>query len=288
MRRFRNNKPYYVIFTLSWDISEILLKCPKCYITILTNAAVGSPAMRLTRGEDTTCEFDQAVVWRSRSQDFLVNGTGHVDLSYFRLDTRASNTEEIELTPEHWTMHESNRWRLMSDRYTLSYYSQSLANRRVRLVMVACIIVLSLFLLFVSLTPPLQSLSRVLPRALHEHRLLRPSKPAQSGSQWCSLIQQIWKGILAERSKNIPAGPIKSFDELYETDKIVIDTMTSYLSRKFILDQPGAINVLESVIQTFKLNSEQEQAFRIVEFFTLLHVFLQESRGILSFLCQNS
>ena len=37
MRRFRNNKPYYVIFTLSRDISEILLKCPKCYITILTN-----------------------------------------------------------------------------------------------------------------------------------------------------------------------------------------------------------------------------------------------------------
>ena len=28
MRRFRNNKPYYVIFTLSRDISEILLKCP--------------------------------------------------------------------------------------------------------------------------------------------------------------------------------------------------------------------------------------------------------------------
>ena len=28
MRRFRNNKPNYVIFTLSRDISEILLKCP--------------------------------------------------------------------------------------------------------------------------------------------------------------------------------------------------------------------------------------------------------------------
>ena len=36
MRRFRNNKPYYIIFTLSQDISKILLKCPKCYITILT------------------------------------------------------------------------------------------------------------------------------------------------------------------------------------------------------------------------------------------------------------
>ena len=36
MRRFRNNKPNYVIFALSRDISEILLKCPKCYITILT------------------------------------------------------------------------------------------------------------------------------------------------------------------------------------------------------------------------------------------------------------
>ena len=36
MRRFQNNKPNYVIFTLSRDISKILLKCPKCYITILT------------------------------------------------------------------------------------------------------------------------------------------------------------------------------------------------------------------------------------------------------------
>ena len=36
MRRFRNNKPNYVISILSQDISEILLKCPKCYITILT------------------------------------------------------------------------------------------------------------------------------------------------------------------------------------------------------------------------------------------------------------
>ena len=29
-------KPNYVISILARDISEILLKCPKCYITILT------------------------------------------------------------------------------------------------------------------------------------------------------------------------------------------------------------------------------------------------------------
>ena len=40
--------------------------------------------------------------------------------------------------------------------------------------------------------------------------------------------------------------------------------MTSYLSQKFIPDQPGAINELESVVQKFKLNTEQERAFRIV------------------------
>ena len=85
-----------------------------------------------------------------------------------------------------------------------------------------------------------------------------------SGSQWSSLIQQIWKSIIAECSKNIPAGPIKPFGELHGTDKVVIDTMSSYLSQKFIPEQPGAINVLESVIQIFKLNSEQERAFRII------------------------
>jgi len=83
-------------------------------------------------------------------------------------------------------------------------------------------------------------------------------------SQWSSLIQQIRKSIIAECSKNIPAGPIKPFGELHGTDKVVIDTMSSYLSQKFIHEQPGAINMLESVIQTFKLNSEQERAFRIV------------------------
>ena len=35
MRRFWNNKPNYIISTLSQDISKILLKYPKCYITIL-------------------------------------------------------------------------------------------------------------------------------------------------------------------------------------------------------------------------------------------------------------
>jgi uncharacterized protein DUF6570/helitron helicase-like protein/PIF1-like helicase len=85
-----------------------------------------------------------------------------------------------------------------------------------------------------------------------------------SGSQWSSLIQSIRKKIIADRSKNLPSGPNKQFDELHGTDKVVVDTMTSYLSRKFVPDQPGAINVLESVVQKFKLNTEQERAFRIV------------------------
>ena len=85
-----------------------------------------------------------------------------------------------------------------------------------------------------------------------------------SGSQWTSLIQSIRKKIIADRSKNLPAGPNKPFDELHGTDKVFVDTMTSYLSQKFVPDQPGAINVLESVVQKFKLNTEQERAFRIV------------------------
>jgi len=85
-----------------------------------------------------------------------------------------------------------------------------------------------------------------------------------SGSQWCSLIQRIRKIILSDRSKNLPTGPVKPFGELHGTNKVVVDTMTSYLSQKFVPDQPGAINVLKSVIQHFKLNIEQERAFRIV------------------------
>ena len=85
-----------------------------------------------------------------------------------------------------------------------------------------------------------------------------------SGSQWSSLIQRIRKMIVADRSKNLPTGPSKAFEELHGTDKVFVDTMTSYLSRRFVPDQPGAINVLESVVQKFKLNTEQDRAFRVV------------------------
>src|SRR6266699_6024045 len=70
--------------------------------------------------------------------------------------------------------------------------------------------------------------------------------------------------IQADRSKNLPPGPVKPCGELHKTDKVFIDTMTSYLSQKFVPDKPGAINILELVIQNFKLNTEQERAFRIV------------------------
>jgi len=85
-----------------------------------------------------------------------------------------------------------------------------------------------------------------------------------SGSQWCSLIQRIRRMVIADRSKNLPTGQIKPFSELHGTDEVFVDTVTSYLSQKFVPEQPGAINVLESVIQKFILNAEQEKAFRIV------------------------
>src|SRR6266566_6555367 len=70
--------------------------------------------------------------------------------------------------------------------------------------------------------------------------------------------------ILADRSKDLPTGLVKPFSELHGTNTVIVDTMTSYLSQKFVPDQPGAINVLESIVQKFKLNTEQERVFRIV------------------------
>ena len=61
-----------------------------------------------------------------------------------------------------------------------------------------------------------------------------------------------------------------SFDELHGTDKVVVDTMTLYLSQKFVPDQPGAINILESAVKKFKLNTEQELAFKILPIMQLL------------------
>ena len=86
----------------------------------------------------------------------------------------------------------------------------------------------------------------------------------KTGSQWSLLIQNIRKMIIADRSKNLPAEASKPFGEIKGTDKVFVDTMTSYLSRKFVPDQPGAVNILNAVIQKFKLNVEQERAFRIV------------------------
>jgi PIF1-like helicase len=85
-----------------------------------------------------------------------------------------------------------------------------------------------------------------------------------TGSQWSSLIQNIRKMIIADRSKNLPARASKPFGEIKGTDKVFIDTMTSFLSQKFIPDQPGAVNILNTVIKRFNLNLEQERAFRIV------------------------
>ncbi|KAF8158596.1 hypothetical protein B0H34DRAFT_656281, partial [Crassisporium funariophilum] len=85
-----------------------------------------------------------------------------------------------------------------------------------------------------------------------------------TGSQWSSLIQSIRKLIIADRSKNLPTEASKPFGEIKGTDKVFVDTMTSYLSRKFVPDQPGAVNILNTVIQRFSLNREQERAFRIV------------------------
>ena len=71
-----------------------------------------------------------------------------------------------------------------------------------------------------------------------------------TGSQWSSLIQSIRKKIIADRSKNLPTGPNRPFEELHGTDKVVVDKMTSYLLKKFVPYQSEAINVLESVVQT--------------------------------------
>ena len=70
--------------------------------------------------------------------------------------------------------------------------------------------------------------------------------------------------IIADHSKNLPAGPSKPFEELKDTDKVFVDTLTSYLSRKYVPDQVEAVNMLEMVLQKFKLNPEQGRAFRIV------------------------
>ena len=86
----------------------------------------------------------------------------------------------------------------------------------------------------------------------------------KTSSQWSSLIQSIRKMIISDRSKNLPAEKRKPFSEIKGTDNVFVDTMTSYLSRKFVPDQPGAVNILNTVIQRFKLNQEQERAFRIV------------------------
>jgi len=85
-----------------------------------------------------------------------------------------------------------------------------------------------------------------------------------TGSQWSSLIQSIRKMIIADHSKNLPAGTSKPFGEVKGTNKVFVDTMTSYLSQKFVPNQPGAVNILNVVIQKFKLNLEQERAFCIV------------------------
>ena len=68
----------------------------------------------------------------------------------------------------------------------------------------------------------------------------------KTGSQWSSSIQNFCKTVIANCLQNLSEEMNNFFDEIKETNKVFLDTMTSYLS------------------QNFKLNNEQERVFYMV------------------------
>ena len=82
-------------------------------------------------------------------------------------------------------------------------------------------------------------------------------------SQWDSAVQEKHQQVLAERNKALPAqSGKKSGKDPNQNDFRVVDR--SYLQKNFKAQAEAAQKLIEDVIETFELNSEQERAFRIV------------------------
>src|SRR5882762_1270740 len=82
-------------------------------------------------------------------------------------------------------------------------------------------------------------------------------------SQWDAAVQEKRQQVLAERNKALPAQSMnKSCKDPNQNDVQIVDR--SYLQKDFKVQLETAQTLIEDVIGKFKLNSEQERAFRIV------------------------
>jgi hypothetical protein len=90
-------------------------------------------------------------------------------------------------------------------------------------------------------------------------------KPTEerTGSQWSVLVQSLKKLFLATRSKNLPAANAGKKRDSTSQNEVVVDDI-SYLDKKFKAKEEEEQKVIDSVVQEFSLNEEQERAFRIV------------------------
>ena len=87
----------------------------------------------------------------------------------------------------------------------------------------------------------------------------------RSSNQWKSTVSDLKQKVLAERNKHIPENKsrtAKSKTDPNENDVKVVDQ--EYLTRDFKAKSKASQKLIEDTIKKFKLNTEQERAFRII------------------------
>jgi cell division ATPase FtsA len=87
----------------------------------------------------------------------------------------------------------------------------------------------------------------------------------------CTVTKKLF---LATRSKNLPASKADKESNGTSQNEVVVDDI-SYLDKKFKAKKEEEQKVIDSVVQEFSLNEEQERAFRIVanKVLSLPHMF---------------
>ena len=89
-------------------------------------------------------------------------------------------------------------------------------------------------------------------------------KPEErSGSQWNVLVQSLKKLFLATRSKNLPDAKAKKDKNIILCNEVVVDDI-SYLNKNFKAKKEHEQHLIDTTVEDFSLNDEQERAFRIV------------------------
>ena len=98
-------------------------------------------------------------------------------------------------------------------------------------------------------------------------------KPEQklSGSQWSAIVKNAKNAVFANKIKDMPSNNQGERNSIDENHNEVVIADISYIDKKFQAKQKTSQKLIDDIATEFKLNEEQDRAFRIVANHATLH-----------------